>query len=196
MRSRLRERADECVDYQVARANDRWFEHKVRTLTTAGIIAWYHPDTLLDPACGDGSIIIAADRLSPIRSATLSDISVGSVGLAQNAGDDHGWVIQIEDAHDALAGSGRVDVVVLTEFLEHVPDPEAYLRLARQVGTHLVASSPLIEPPRQDGNPEHLWAFDNESYLEMLADTGWSADICQNLMIHSGYYNFQVWGCS
>jgi N,N-dimethylformamidase len=69
------------------------------------------------------------------------------------------------------------------------------LELGTPPHTKLLASSPLIEPLRGDPNPEHLWAFDNDGYMEMLATSGWKPEICENLMLHGGYYNFQQWVC-
>lgn len=199
MRTRTREQAQ--VDYQVARSNDSWWEHQVRTTVTAGLIAWLKPSSIIDPACGDASIVLASHRLHPIGYATLCDISEPSVYSVNDRVKAEGLsascsVIDAVERLEFAAGQGEHwDVVVLTEFLEHVPDPDLILRLARQVGTYLVASSPLIVPPATDDNPEHLWAFDNEGYHDMFAATGWSPRVCQNLLLHGGGYNFQIWAC-
>ena len=199
MRFRTREQAD--VDYQVARSNGSWWEHQVRTMVTGGLIAWLEPSSIIDPACGDASLVLAAHRLHSISRATLCDISEPSVTAVIDQARAEGLPASCEviDAvkrlEIAVANGQHWDVIVLTEFLEHVPDPDLILRLARQVASQLVASSPLIPPPGDDGNPEHLWAFDNEGYNDMLHDAGWEPRVCQNLMLHGGGYNFQIWAC-
>lgn len=197
MRHRIRERAE--VEYQVARSNASWWEHRVRTLTTAGLISFLEPGSVLDPACGDASLVLAASRIRPISRATLVDISAPSIAAVAEA-ITAPWEARVGDAVEELEAAARdgrhYDAVILTEFLEHVPDPDQILRLAKPVATWLVASSPLLDDPhRDDDNPEHLWAFDNEGYHDMLMGAGWEPWVYQGLMLHGGHYNFQVWAC-
>ena len=184
-RERLRERPD--VDYQVVRSNDRWADHRERLLVTAGMIAWLRPETILDPACGDGSVLAAAYALAPFRLATLSDISVPGIASLHLAFPYQASVRPIEEA---LVGSSPVELVVLTEILEHLDDPDAVLRLARERARHLVASSPLDE--RTQNNPEHLWAWDTEGYSAMLEAAGWRITSSVILDWPGGYYRFQI----
>lgn len=199
MRLRLRQEPD--ADYQVLRSNAKWWEHQARMYATAGLIAFLAPDSVLDLACGDGSLVFTANRLRRIKKATFVDISKPSIdfvietalGLELKASAS---VIDAEKRLDiAIAANEHWDMVLACEFLEHVPDPAMILVKARAVAQILVASSPLVDGSRGDPNPEHLWAFDNEGYLELFAESGWSPKICENLMLHEGYYNFQMWVC-
>jgi 2-polyprenyl-3-methyl-5-hydroxy-6-metoxy-1,4-benzoquinol methylase len=199
MRYRLRDHAE--VDYQVVRNNSQWWEHRARTLATAGLIAFLEPNTVLDLACGDGSVVLAAHRLRPISHVTFCDISEPSIESVSRRAREHGLAAAV-DVHDAeerldeaIEDGEHWDMVLLCEFLEHIEDPVAILRKAAQVATILVASSPIIDLPRGDPNEEHVWAFDNEGYLELFAESGWQPRICENLMLHEGYYNFQMWVC-
>lgn len=210
MRHRIRESA--AVDYQVVRRNTEWPDHVARTLLTAGLIAWLEPKSILDPACGDASLVFAADRMvQTIPRADLIDISMPGIESVQKqirdrwdvmhdrGWDDGGtWVSAALDAGEFLSRAAfagrRWDVIVLTEFLEHVDNPDQILEVARRVAKFVVASSPLVNSPHDDdSNPEHLWAFDNQGYADMLTGAGWTPMVRNNLMFRDFQYAYQVW---
>jgi len=180
-------------DYQVVRDNFVWPDHIARLLTTAGIVAWFGPGTVCDPACGDASILEAAYRLRPFVSAILGDISVPQIeALRPSFPAKLRFGTAIETLGDLPDKS--VDVVVLTEILEHVEDPETLLREARRVGGALVASSPIDEVPGT-GNHEHVWSYSTGDYFDMLREAGWNPVISQMLELPGYVYRFQTWGC-
>jgi 2-polyprenyl-3-methyl-5-hydroxy-6-metoxy-1,4-benzoquinol methylase len=200
MRQRLER--PEGFDYQVLRSNDHWPEHRLRTLVTAGIIAWLQPESVLDPACGDGSLVTHAldvRTTKPIKHVYLNDISTPNIEALQVAAGLRlamvGAKLSNLPINELLSVvNGQVDVIALTEILEHLDDPDATLRLAKLHGRHLVASSPIMRPRQVDDNPEHLWQFDREGYEEMLTGAGWR--IQQFTFIEfSTQYDFGVWVC-
>jgi hypothetical protein len=191
MRKRLTRTGE--ADYQVARDNRAWADHVHRTYMTAAAIATWGPKTVLDPACGDGSIVEAAHRLRPIGLAYLSDISEPGIAYLESLGLTVPHVATVADITAALQSTPRVDMVILTETLEHLPDPDAILKLARARGRQLIASSPLIRDPRVDDNPEHLWQFDADGYGEMLVGAGWKPTSYSEFIFGAGYYTFQLW---
>jgi 2-polyprenyl-3-methyl-5-hydroxy-6-metoxy-1,4-benzoquinol methylase len=176
--------------YQVVRDNFIWNDHILRTYCTAAAIAWLKPETVCDPACGDGSIVEAAHQLSWIETAYLSDISkpnIERVKLLDVAGD------LVADVGNALDMMVDADVIVLTEILEHVEDPDSLVREARVHGKYLVASSPLNET--SSGNHEHIWGFSKQDYSDMLTGAGWTPIAYQELSPDPFYYTFQLWVC-
>lgn len=183
------------ADYQVVRSNDSWPDHQARALVTAALIAWLKPTSVLDPACGDGSIVRIANDLHQIDLVTLADISEPNMDVIEEWAPEI-WELGLGDIQTIL-GSNRpmADVVVLTEILEHLGDPDAILRLARQKATRLVASSPEMRPGQIDSNPEHLWQFDGQGFEEMLVSAGWTALNKTHLTFRSEY-DFQIWICS
>lgn len=192
MRVRLERSGD--FDYQVARSNDEWPEHVLRTNITAGMIAWLKPGSVLDPACGDGSIVLAADHLRNIDYAKLSDVSEPSIKALTNTPHPVRWDVEVEDIWHGIHPwiDDPFDVVVLTEILEHVPDPVEILKSARMAGRLLVASSPSMRAGQVDSNPEHLWMFDQNGYREMLVEAGWEPGP-HELLFFDSYYDFQIW---
>lgn len=196
MRRRLPGRGK--VNYQAIRDNFVWPDHVLRLLVTAGAIAWLNPETVLDPACGDASIVKAAHKLSPIKKAFLGDISQPQI--AKHWGYDFGFEAALypTEAMELLNDLAiKVDVVVLTEILEHVEDPDAVVAAARAKGKYLVASSPINES-ESVGNHEHVWTWDEAGYREMLEAAGWKPKAYTEIAFPkgSGYpYTYQLWVC-
>lgn len=196
MRQRLTGRKD--FDYtSIGRSNDQWPDHRLRTLVTGAAIAWVEPESVIDPACGDGSIVRAADRLmigsinKGIAHAKLTDISQPNIDSVYQWMPS-GWSHEVKDIHTAVAEAIRYDVIVLTEILEHLEDPDALLRLASTKARYLVASSPEMRDRQVDGNNEHLWMFDRDGYRGMLGSNGWQTLQYTHLNFPSEY-DFQIW---
>lgn len=190
MREFLGERG--AVDYQVARDNGRWPDHVARSYVTGGLLAWLKPTTVLDPACGDASIVRIAKRHWPFT-VILGDIGKANIETAKKVVPGEATFI-VGDALSLIRSGREVDVVVLTEFLEHVQDPDEHLRAARDASEWLIASSPEMRPGQRDHNPEHLWMFDTDGYREMLEETGWNV-VQQTSLIFKSEYDFGVWVC-
>jgi len=187
------------VNYQIERSNDAWPDHRLRTLVTAAAIAWLQPRTILDPACGDGSIVYEASRLWTAEDLGLSDISQPNIDHLTTLGPPSPgqsmWAARL-DVNKAIARTNPTwDVIVLTEILEHLDDPDTTLALARKAGKRLVASSPEMRPGQVDPNPEHLWMFDRAGYQGMLVRAGWKAEQYTKLVFPS-LYDFGIWVCS
>ena len=192
---RQRTKSTTGFDYQVLRSNDSWCDHMARTNVTAALIAWMLPASVLDPACGDGSIVMLADRIKPIDRVAFADVSKPNCQALISRIVGYGRSIWSEDIHDTLRRDEHFDVVVLTEVLEHLEDPDEVLRMARSRGDRLIASSPEMRAGQQDDNPEHLWQFDGEGYLQMLMDAGWQAIHKTHMGFPWLQYDFQVWVC-
>ena len=195
MRLRLPPRP--AVDYQVRRDNYVWPDHILRVHLTAALIAWLQPDTVLDPACGDGTIVAAAHRVRPIVAARLADISKPNfyyVGSQMRGVLPDQMQVQCQSLEASLAMPFVYDLIVLTEILEHVEDPVAILRMARAKARYVVASSPLfIDDSVIDDNAEHLWQFDAQGYGDMLNEAGWQEIAFIPVHLPDFMYDFQIW---
>lgn len=186
---RERTRLSSPVDYQVIRHNTDWADHVLRTYATAAAIAWVEPTTICDPACGDASILSAAYRLYPFEFAYLSDISRPGIE-ALSVDFPH-----TKSVHPIEVGIEPANLLVLTETLEHLPDPDFILRLGRNIAVHLIASSPVMRPGQRDDNTEHLWQFDRTGYERMLANAGWRTTQFTFLEFPGLTYDFGIWVC-
>jgi 2-polyprenyl-3-methyl-5-hydroxy-6-metoxy-1,4-benzoquinol methylase len=186
-------------DYQIERHNETWCDHIARTNVTAGLISWLRPKSLIDPACGDGSIVLSADRTEPIERMVLSDISRPNYGLLGSVIGEipftKGIDLHCQTIEEALRTDERFDLIVLTEVLEHLEDPDTILRQARTIASRLIASSPEMRPGQTDTNPEHLWMFDSDGYMKMLIAAGWTPIQKTGLAFLGLEYDFQIWVC-
>jgi len=186
-------------DYQVERSNYAWQDHVLRTKVTGALISWFGPDTIIDPACGDGSIVAAAHKNAPITAAVMADISRPNfyvVGTGMRPFLPATLSVECQSIEETLAPERYFDLIVLTEILEHVEDPVSILRMARARAAILVASSPLIpDNGRIDDNPEHLWQFDSIGYRDLLTSGGWNPVtlVPVSFFAEQFGYDFQIW---
>ena len=187
--------------YQVVRDNRTWVDHILRTYATAAMVAWFEPKSVADPACGDASIVRYADTIRQIDSIHLADISEPQM---QNIKFGVWAMSRIPETRlytgrwqETLSQMPHVDLMVLTEILEHLEDPEELLRAAREKAHHVVVSSPIDES-YPGGNHEHVWSFSRDSYKELLIRSKWTPYVYQELVFTDERYpyNFQVWGCN
>ena len=190
MRERLVRESE--FDYNVLRSNEQWDDHRLRTIVTASTIAWLKPQTVLDPAGGDGSILAKADLMYDINRIIFGDISSKNCEYVKQ----YGWETHCDDVDDTLEDhdSSGIDVIVLSEILEHLENPDRTLQLAANAGHKLVASSPCMREGQYDDNPEHLWMFDAEGYQTMLETNGWNI-IQDTRLKFLTTYDFQIYVC-
>lgn len=89
-----------------------------------------------------------------------------------------------------------IDTFVLSETIEHLDDPGAVLALARSKSARLLLSTPL--ECWDDGNGEHLWAWDREGVEDLLMRTGWepAAFTSVDSREYGEPYWFGIWVCS
>lgn len=191
MRRRLH--PEHAVDYsKLVRDNYAFTDHYQRTLVTGALIAAQEPATVADPAVGDGTVLDIAFKIRPFEMAYVSDLSEPNI---RKLAVSYPHQKAVGDLLSALNTIPEVDVIVLTEILEHLEDPDQVLSLARQKAKKLVASSP-IEEPVGIVNSEHLWSFGKDGYHDMLVDTGWSPFSYTEIGFENTsqfYYTYQLW---
>ena len=191
----------EPFDYTNAvRSNEDWPDHRLRALVSGAMLAWMQPTSVLDVACGDASIVRYALGLpratGGIQHVYLNDISKAQIESLKVAA---GFKLALIDTKlsnlpvDELLQTitGKVDVIVMTEILEHVEDPDLILRLAATKTDQLLVSSPEMRTGQIDSNPEHLWMFDGQGYETMLVEAGWRVVQKTHLTFRSEY-DFQI----
>jgi len=185
----------EPFDYQTLRNNLAWPEHDVRTHVMAGLVVASGAKSILDPAAGDGALEFIADEMGDFERIVVGDISQPNADLMKRVSSGKGWRVTCADINVILEVAPRCDIVVLSEILEHLEDPDHTLRLARGKADLLIASSPVMRPGQMDPNPEHLWQFDADGYIEMIEAAGWRRSH-SNILNFPTMYDFQIWVCS
>jgi trans-aconitate methyltransferase len=128
-----------------------------------GLISALRPDmkTVTDLGCGDGAMM---RRFPSTLQAQGYELGAADVAEARARGTD---VRQANILSDPLEYG---DLIVASEVLEHLENPEAFLcALPPRL---LVVSSPSKETGDWH-NSIHAWAWDMDGYRALLEDCGW-----------------------
>lgn len=186
---------DYVAHWRPIRWDSAWIE-RPRLWASATALALGYPKTVCDPACGDAAVVLTAHKMEPIDHVTLGDLSPDTMKTLVPRNMPFAVNRIVGDVFDTVNSLEQVDAIVLTEILEHLEDPDALLRLAATKARWLVASSPIV-PDGNDHTEQHIWAFDEGGYREMLVEAGWTPKVwlTANCEGHPYVSGFQVWGC-
>lgn len=137
----------------------RWVDHvrRVEATISAGLslLDGRVPAVAADLSCGDGAILDALPAARKIYGDVVSSHQLDMVGPIQ----------------DTIGEIGPVDLLVNTETLEHLDDPDAVLRAIGEQASMLLLSTP-VDAWGDGSNAEHYWAWDAEAVEAMIVDAG------------------------
>ena len=140
--------------------------------------------TLCDFGCGNGGLIREIQNKLP-NSVWGYDLLPANVKDAHSKGNTHN--VKYQDFITDENGLEYPDVAICTEILEHLVDPDDFLkRLLDNNVQCVVASSPDYETPNYHA-PFHLWVFNGDSYKEMFEQVGWKV-----LLHHKDFFQYIV----
>lgn len=177
-----------------------WPDHVERIKASADLIDRYRNQihTAADLSCGDGALLNMISRY--LDHAWFGDLN--GVPVSAQVSCSAGEVTALprgEALPGSLAGLPErgVDLFILSETLEHVPDPDDLLRRLRGHATYLFLSTPVDEP-EGSGNLEHYWGWGTEDVFDMLQAAGWHPLEKQVLVPEStrhlpDAYSYQMW---
>lgn len=138
----------------------------INELSWANEIENIVPFSLSDLGCGDGGLLTLLDRRID---AWGYDLAPANVEAAKTRGVDVRYGDVVNDFESLWLG----DIVVMTEFLEHVVDPHQYLRQLADKGVrYIIASSPYLET-LESHYEFHAWCWDREGYDALLNQAGY-----------------------
>lgn len=122
--------------------------------------------TVVDVGAGDGGLL----SLLPSQVKSWGyDLQPSNVKAAGRRGVD----VQLGDVVDRPELLDFADLIVATEFLEHIADPHRMVQAMWDCGARwLVASSPYTETA-ESHYPFHLYAWDRDGYRQLIEGPGW-----------------------
>lgn len=127
-----------------------------------------------DLSCGDGAILTGlAGPMERIYGDLVFTEQLDVIG-------------PIEQSVRAVSA----DLLICSETLEHLDDPDAFLRDASSNFKFIAITTPLGETDPEN-NWEHYWGWDFMGIDKMLRDTGWFPLVTETLPLD--FYTYQFW---
>jgi len=188
--------------------HDRWPDHVERVAATVdfarGLLTDGLVNSVADLSCGDGAVArgIVETPGARIHRVVLGDVNIPKELIVSSLDRNGSWpesIVFWEGTLDQTMASLEdrpVDLFVSSETLEHLDDPDAYLRAAREKSRYLLLTTPDGEQPSADGggNVEHYWGWDAEAVSSMLHEAGWRVtDHRIFTPVSADVYRFQMW---
>lgn len=177
-----------------------WPDHVERIKASADLIARYRNQirTAADLSCGDGALLNMISLYLDV--AWFGDLNGVPVSAQVSCSAPR---VEALAPGRMLPGSlaqlpeRGVDLFILSETLEHVPDPDDLLRQIRDRSRYLFLSTPVDEPVGS-GNLEHYWGWGPDDIHDMLMEAGWHPLERQILEPEStrhlpDAYSYQLW---
>jgi SAM-dependent methyltransferase len=165
---------------QMKRATARSYLHELARYRGS------HNGKLLEIGSGQGEFLIEAQRLG--YDITGVEISAAAAKIArERLGNSK---IVCGEIESLMLGADIFDVCVLSDVIEHIRDPQAFLRTIRRLlkpdGTLMVAtpslaswSARLLRQNWMEFKPEHLTYFDPNTIQHALYQAGFSQVVVQ-----------------
>lgn len=165
--------------YERPHDSSRWHDHNIRVAVTSDIARGpVDVESVADLSCGDARIA----RSVGAKREYLGDFAPGY----EFQGPIEKTIFEIPE----------VDMLIMSETLEHLDDPGTVLQAARKKATkYLVLSTPL--EAWDESNLEHYWAWDKEYLETILQEAGWEPGVLNILDMRRMYspYCFGIWLC-
>lgn len=151
-----------------------------RVATLLRLLGEQPPTSLVDLGCGNGQLLAEiGSRLPGIGLAGI-DMSPAQIELNRRRLPDVDWRTMDLSTRGCVSREmhGRFDVVVASEVIEHVQDPEAFLenafRLAVSGGGRLLLSTQSGVVRETERRVGHLRHFDPAEMEVLLRRSGWT----------------------
>lgn len=153
---------------------------RARVSTILSLVQVEPVRSLVDLGCGGGGLLREIEARLPGVELAGIDLSSRQIEANRRGGSKIRWAVA--DLERPMAEdeslSGRWDVVVASEILEHLDEPEAFLGNALRLATPgsgrlllTTQSGPVRETERRVGHRQH---YTREVLQSLLVKTGWT----------------------
>lgn len=181
MRKRLRPKySDEDFTkiYDHTYDHTKWDEHKKRVQWTIRRLQRFinlRPEIarVVDLSCGDGAILTGLN----VENKEFCDIAPGH------------HLTMVSRPCEEMVRLITGDLLICSETLEHLDDPDQFLRDAQENFKFIAITTPLGET--NDYNWEHYWGWDLTGVNDMLRATQWYPLVEETLPLE--HYTYQFW---
>lgn len=109
-----------------------------------GLLARANPRTVLDAGCGEGYVQRGLFARGHRAEWTGVDLSAGAVRFAQARAPEHRW--EVADLRNLRFAEATFDLVLSSQVLEHIPQPERVRDELARVSARWVLVSVPLEP--------------------------------------------------
>jgi hypothetical protein len=188
-----------------------WSDHVERIAATVSFAApwldYYNIRSVADLSAGDGALVRGLLSAGPLaRWSYVGDLNPGPElthgmaipGYTYGPTGTH-WInpdplplIPGVDMLDHWREGNPVDLMVCSETLEHLDDPDTYLSRVRSSARSILITTP--ENETGTGNAEHYWGWDSEAVSSMLHTAGWNTVDHRIFQPQTAdVYKFQFW---
>lgn len=117
----------------------KWFTNSFRHKRALDVVSTLEPKSILELGCDKGQFTEMLGSMFPRASILAFDINEKSIRRAKEE-SKHSNIKYCAD--DAWNVGGKFDLIVMTEFLEHINNPERMLKKTSNMGKYLFISVP------------------------------------------------------
>ena len=183
-----------------------WFHHETNELFEGFVI---NPeDSILDIGCGDGPFAhFCAERGAEVIFADIDAAKVAAVSEMLKHSKARAIVPLVTDAKPIPLADNRVNKVIAMEVLEHVENPQDFMRELVRVakpGSLFLLTVPdpvgenvqrTLAPPSYFEPPNHIRVFERDEFERLVVDAGLVIERRTSYGFYWSLWWFFFWTC-
>lgn len=122
-------------------------------------------ESILEIGCGMGETVNLCKKMIPHAKVTGNDFSDTAINKARELYPDIAFI-----ACDAMELTGKYDLVICSQTLEHVDEPEKMVRKIKELGKRVFITVPWPNSGLDNGVHWHINRFYPEDFKEWLGE--------------------------
>ncbi|WP_325434858.1 class I SAM-dependent methyltransferase [Pseudomonas nitroreducens] len=184
-----------------------WFRHETGELLKGFAVT--ADDVVLDIGCGEGQFArFCADQGAEIILADIQEEKIERARQRVEGGRAKAITALVTDADPLPLEDGRASKIIAMEVLEHVDDPQAFVRELVRVGkpgaqylisvpgTYSEEIQKSLAPESYFEKPNHIRIFSPEEFEQLLVENGLEIEGKANYGFYWSIWWFFFWTCN